>query len=545
MYSHTRQVFRRALRCACTFVLVLSALAATSFSSHAANGWGDDTLVYAWSGNVGPLNPHDYGANRMFAQALVYEPLVQYGEGGKIIPWLANSWVISTDGKVYTFSLREDVRFSDGSPFNAHAVVKNFDALRKNIQRHDWLATADFIESYKALDDFTFQLTLKQPYAAALQELSLVRPLRFLSPSAMPENGNTAEGIKAPIGTGPWILAETRKGEYDRFVRNESYWGTKPIMRQLVVKVVPDAETRAVAIETDEVDLIATAIADHGSAGVNPDAYEALSKDAAFAAVSSAPRNTRLLAVNTFKAPTNELAVRQAIARAINRPAIVKSVLLGQELPAEELLAKDIPYCDVPLTPYPFAPEEAAAILEKAGWILKPGEKFRSKDGQVLRLDVKFIANEAVMRVITEVVQSDLAKIGMDARPLGEEPSAFGASQTNGDFNMIFCESNGAPYDPFSYVAAMRVAGHADFQAQRGLPDKEELDKAITAALGTTAEAEIQTLFTAILTSLHDNVVYIPISRTIDKALYKKDKLAGFEFSPVSYELPFGKVRRP
>lgn len=545
MYSHSRQVFRRVMCRGCLFSFALLILAVASFPARAANGWDKDTLVYAWSGNVGPLNPHDYGANRMFAQALVYEPLVQYGEGGEIIPWLANSWTISPDGKVYTFSLREDVRFSDGTPFNASAVAKNFDAVRKNIQRHDWLATADLIESYVALDDFTFQLTLRQPYAAALQELSLVRPLRFLSPAAMPENGNTAEGIKAPIGTGPWILAETRKGEYDRFVRNDIYWGAKPLMRQLVVKAVPDAETRAVAIETDEVDLIATAIADHGSAGVNPDAYEVLSKDPAFTAVSSTPRNTRLLAVNTFKVPTNDLDVRQAIARAVNRPAIVENVLLNQELPAEELLAKDIPYCDISLTPYPFTPEGAAAILEGAGWTIKPGDKFRSKDGQVLSLDVKFIANEAVMRSIAEVVQSDLAKIGIDARPLGEEPSAFGASQTNGDFNMIFCESNGAPYDPFSYVAAMRVAGHADFQAQRGLPDKEELDKAITRALGTTDKAELQALFAIILTSLHDNVVYLPISRTIDKALYKKDKLAGFEFTPVSYELPFNKVCRP
>lgn len=539
------KAFPLSFRHACGCFLALFFLLFSLLPASAANGWDKDTLVYAWSSNVGPLNPHAYGANKMFAQALIYEPLVQYAEGGKIIPWLAESWTISPDGKVYTFNLRKDVKFSDGTPFTADAVVKNFDAVHMNIKRHDWLATADLIDSYKAVGPHTFELVLKQPYAAALQELSLVRPLRFLSPAAMPEDGNTAQSIKAPVGTGPWVLAESRKGEFDRFVRNDNYWGEKPQMRQLVVKVIPDAETRAVALESGEVDLIATAIADHGSAGVNPDAYAALSKDPAYATRESSPRNTRLLAMNTALFPTNELAVRQAIVRAIDRPSIIKGVLLGQEAPAEELLAKDIPFCDVALKPYPHSLEEAAAILDKAGWKLKSGEKFRTRDGKTLRLELKFIANESIMRSIAEVVQSNLARIGVDVKLMGEEPNAFGASQTDGAFNMIFCESNGAPYDPFSYVAAMRVAGHADYQAQRGLPQKKELDAAITKALATTDTKELQNLFTSILTMLHEEAVYVPVSRTIDKALFKKKNIKDFAFSPVSYELPLARISRP
>ena len=249
--------------------------------------------------------------------------------------------------------------------------------------------------------------------------------------------------------------------------------------------------------------------------------------------------------MNTALFPTNELAVRQAIVRGIDRQSILKGVLLGQEAPAEELLAKDIPFCDVALKPYPHSLDEAAAILDKAGWRLKSGDKYRTKDGKTLRLELKFIANENIMRSIAEVVQSNLARIGMDVQLKGEEPNAFGASQTDGGFNMIFCESNGAPYDPFSYVAAMRVAGHADFQAQRGLPQKKELDAAITRALATTDAKELQALFTTILTMLHDEAVYVPVSRTIDKALFKKKNIQDFSFSPVSYELPLGRVARP
>lgn len=503
-----------------------------------------DSLRYAWSANVGPLNPHGYGANKMFAQALVYEGLVLYGKDGAILPCLAETWDVSADGKTYTFHLRKDVFFSDGTPFNSAAVVKNFQAIIDNKKRHDWLETVRLTQSFTAPDPYTFVLTLQQPYAAALQELSLVRPLRFLSPSAFPPDNSTAGDISTPIGTGAWKLAETRKGEYDRFVRNESYWGKKPYLRELIVKVIPEAETRAIALQAGEIDLIATAISDHGSAGINADVFAQLAADPAYETRYSSPRNTRLLAINTYLAPTNDLAVRQAIAQAINRPALIKGILLDQELPANELLAPDIPYCNVDLAPYPLDPAHAAVLLEQAGWKLAPGDKFRKKEGKELTVTIKFIANEALMRSISEVAQSDLAAIGIKAHLLGEEVNAFGLSQQNGDFNLIFCESNGAPYDPFSYIAAMRNAGHADYQAQRGLPMKAELDANITAALAATDQQQLVDLFSSILHTLHDQVVYLPLSRTVDKAIYKKNNVTNFNFSPVSYELPFSSITR-
>lgn len=89
--------------------------------------------------NVGPLNPHLYSPNQMYGQAMVYESLVKYAEGGKIVPWLAESWKISADGKTYTFKLRKGVKFTDGTQFDADAVKKNVDAVLANRARHGWL----------------------------------------------------------------------------------------------------------------------------------------------------------------------------------------------------------------------------------------------------------------------------------------------------------------------------------------------------------------------------------------------------------------------
>ncbi len=507
----------------------------------AAEGFGDDTLVMGWSSHVGPVNAHGYGANMMFAQAFVYEPLVQYAEGGTIVPCLATSWEISPDGTVYTFHLRKDVLFSDGTPFNAAAVVKNFDAIFTRRDEHAWFTLMNLVDSYEAPDTHTVRLILTRPYAATLQELTFVRPVRFMSPAALTESG---EFTKA-VGTGPWVFVESRKGEYDVFKRNEHYWGTKPPIQSLVVKVIPHPEARAVALETNAVDILVSAMGDHGSAEVSPHAYAQLSNDDAYTALESAARHTRVLALHTNRHPTNDPAVRQAIVRAIDRKAILKGVLLEQELPAESLMPADVPFCDIALTPYPHNPQEAVTLLEAAGWHLSPDSAIRAKDGMPLEITLKFVANEQSMRAIGEVVQSNLRDIGIHVRLVGEEHVAFLRSQAEGSFDMIFSTSLGAPYAPFSYLTMMLVPDHADFAAQQGLKNKVALHAAIDTALSTTDEQQLRAAFSRIWRILHDEVVYVPLSRPVDKALYKKDRITDFSFGPVSYELNFATTRRP
>ncbi len=518
--------------------------------------WADtpkDTLVYAWSSHVGPLNPHDYGANMMFAQNLVYEPLVNYGSEGKILPGLATAWKLSPDKKTYTFTLRQGVQFSDGTPFTAKAVVDNFDAVFANKKRHDWMELIGRVATYKALDDFTFSLTLHTPYAATLQELTFVRPLRIASSKmvqALQENAKAAVKKEVrPVGTGPWVWQERKKGQYDLFVRNETYWNAKSLPahgpKKFMVKVIPDAEARAVALETGEIDIIATVMGDHGTAEIQPDAYALFAKDAAYATAQSMPRNTRIIAMNSGGGPLQDIQVRKAIMRAIDRPAILQGVLLGQELPAERLMSVDLPYCNVPLTPYPFDVEEAKKLLEAAGWKTVPNATYRQKDGKKLQLTLKFVAHESLMRAIAQVVQSNLAAIGIDLQLLGEEGVAFIESQRVGNFDLIFANSSGPPYAPYSYLGIMQVPGHPEYQAQRYIAEKSALDTAMKKALSATEEAEAQKYFAEIWRILHEAEIYVPLSFTVDKALYKKDLVEGFVFGPVSYDLDVTQVKKP
>ena len=99
---------------------------------------------------------------------------------------LAESWTISPDGKEYTFKLRQNVKFSDGSAFNAAIAKKNFDAIMKAVDNHSWLGFIAVLDKTEAVDEFTFKLTLKQAYYPTIQELSVVRPVRFLGEAGFP-----------------------------------------------------------------------------------------------------------------------------------------------------------------------------------------------------------------------------------------------------------------------------------------------------------------------------------------------------------------------
>ncbi|MUM77172.1 nickel ABC transporter, nickel/metallophore periplasmic binding protein [Pseudodesulfovibrio sp. F-1] len=501
-----------------------------------------DTLNYSWAANVGPLNPHAYSPSQMFAQAMVYEPLVRYGEGGGLEPWLAESWDISADGRTYTFHLRKGVTFSDGTPFDAAAAKKNFDAVLLNSQRHNWLEFINQIADTVAVDEHTFQLVLKNAYYPTLQELCLIRPMRFLSPSGFPEDGNTGKGIKAPIGTGPWVLAETRKGEHDLFVANERYWGNKPKFKRLLVKVIPDSDGRAVAFQTGQIDLIFGS-GGHGSGQIGIDTFNRFASMPGIETAISAPQATRVLAINSNLFPTSDLAVRQAILYGVNKAAMVKHIFLGVEPMADTLFSPDMPYCDLGLAPFAHDQQKAAALLDEAGWKQEKEAGYRTRDGRELAFDVCFVGNDSLQKSVAEVIQGDLKRLGIRVRLVGEEMDSFLTRQKSGEFGMIFGDTWGAPYDPHSFCSSMRKPAHADYQAQIGLPMKEEIDRKISEVLVSVDEEKRQELYRDILTTLHEQAVYLPLSYMTNITVHRPE-LKGVTFGPTKYEFPFELMSR-
>ncbi|WP_208246182.1 nickel ABC transporter substrate-binding protein (plasmid) [Rhizobium sp. T1470] len=493
----------------------------------------DPTLNFSWPMNVGPLNPHLYSPNQMFAQSMVYETLVRYQADGTIKPWLAESWVPSTDGRTYTFKLREDVKFSNGEAFDANAAKANFDAVLANRTRHAWLELANQIVSAEVVGQYQLRLTLKDAYYPLLQELALPRPFRFVAPSQF-KYGGTKDGIVAPIGTGPWKLTETLLGQRDVFMRNDSYWGQKPAYAQINVKVIPDPNTRAIAFETGEIDLI------YGTDGpISPDTFERFQKMGSYTTALSEPLETLVLAINTNRGATRDIAVRKAINHAVDKDTMIATILYGTQRRADTLFAPNVPYADIGLKPYGYDPAEARRLLDAAGWMGASEGGIRSKDGETLSIELCFIGTDAVSKSVSEIVQADLRKIGIEVKLIGEEESAIFARQHDGRFGLIFNRTWGAPYDPHAFVSSMRVPSHADYQAQLGLPDKAEIDAKIGQVLVSTDEATRQQLYRNIMTRLHEEAVYLPLSYVTAIAVAKPE-VGAIPFGAMSSEIPFG-----
>ena len=222
-------------------------------ASETGSSEAKEELVFVNYRDIRDLNPHLY-AGEMYAQEMLYETLVNITADG-YEGCLAESWDISDDGKTYTFHIRDGVKFSDGEVCDANAIKANFDAIIENKDRHTWLEMMNLLVGVSAPDDKTFVIELSEPYYPLLTELGVTRPFAMISPKAM-KDGSTKDGVNAYIGTGPYVLTDFVTDEYAIFEANENYWGEQPKIKKITVKVIPDNQTRILALEKGEIDMI-------------------------------------------------------------------------------------------------------------------------------------------------------------------------------------------------------------------------------------------------------------------------------------------------
>ena len=492
-----------------------------------AEGTKED-LIFVNYRDIRDLNPHLY-AGEMYAQEMLYEGLVNITADG-FEGCLAENWDVSEDGKVYTFHIRSGVTFSDGEKCDAYAIKANFDAILENKDRHTWLEMMHLLVGVDAPDENTFVIELSEPYYPLLTELGVTRPFAMISPKAM-KDGSTKDGVEAYIGTGPYVLSEFVTDEYAIFTANPDYWGEQPAIKKITVKVIPDNQTRILALEKGEIDLI------FGKNMIDADAVNQYMDKDGFTVALSDPTSTRQIVLNTTDPILSDKNVRIALQHATNKENISQGIFYGLEQPADTLFAKTVPYCDIDLEPYACDMVLAGQLLDEAGWLMG-SDGIREKDGQKLNLDLLYNSDSVTEKSIAEYLQSEYQSIGIALNIHGEEEQSYRDNMKAGNFSMVFNICWGMPYDPQSSLAAMRAPVYGDFAAQQGLEDKAEIDEAITKILVSTDETERQELYTYVLTRLHEDAVYIPLTYECNKAIYRSD-LKGFHFTQTQYEVPF------
>ena len=348
-----------------------------------------------------------------------------------------------------------------------------------------------------APDENTFVIEMSEPYYPMLTELGCIRPFAMISPNCM-INGSTKDGVNGHIGTGPYVLTDFVTDEYAVFERNENYWGNAPAIRKITVKVIPDNQTRIMALESGEIDLI------FGKNMIDADAISQYLDSDKFTVGLSDPTSTRHIVMNTTHEILGDPAVRKALQHATDRQTISDGIFYGLEQPADTLYATTVPYCNVGLKPYEYSTETAAQLLDEAGWVLG-SDKMRAKDGKQLALDLLYNSDSVTEKTIAEYLQSEYLKLGISMTIHGEEEQSYRDNMKAGNFDMVFNICWGMPYDPQSSLAAMRAPVYGDYAAQQGLEDKAEIDEAITKILTSTDETERQELYKSVLTNLHED----------------------------------------
>jgi nickel transport system substrate-binding protein len=499
----------------------------------------DDVLTVAWPRDVAEMNPHVYNPSQMFAQTMVYEPLIGYGENGKLEPKLAESWDISEDGKTYTFHLRKDVKFSDGSVFNAEVVKRNFDEVLRQTKEngtHSWLTVLTKIKDVTVEDEQTVKMTLTEPYYAMLQELAVARPVRVLGDAGFPEGDDTSKGVKEAVGTGPWMLKEYKADDYAIFSRNDNYWGELPKVKEVKVKVIPDAETSALALEKGDIDLII------GEGALSTDTFKELEKDEALETQISEPYATRQLVMNTTRDTLSDIRVREALTMAFDKANMVETITAGTEEKADHILSTNMPYtANIKPQEVAYDQEKAAKLLDEAGWKLKDGATVREKDGKPLEIELMYNAAETIQKTMAETLQSEWATIGVQVNLVSEELANQIKRFKGDDFDINFFSNYGTPYDPHTFVNIVASKGFGYSTTIASYDKKAQLEKDIHGVLTSTDEEKRQDMYTAILTTLQDQYSIVPISY-INKVAVYQDNVEGLEFAPNRDEHSFNDI---
>lgn len=519
--------------------MLVAALSGCGNNSAENSGNNDSTttagqkeeLVFVNYRDIRDLNPHLY-AGEMYAQNILYDGLIDVVEDG-FEGALAETWEISEDGLTYTFHIRQGVTFTDGTVCDANAIKANFDAILENSERHVWLAMMSVLESVETPDDSTFVIHLSAPYYPMLTELAMVRPFAMISPAAM-QDGSTMNGVNEYIGTGPYKLTDFVTDEYAVFEANENYWGEEPAIKKITVKVIPDNQTRILALEKGEIDLI------FGKNMIDADTIKNYEGNEDFSVSLSDPTSTRQIVMNTTDEILKDKYVRYALSYATNKAEISEGIFYGLEEVAETLYAKTVPYCDVDLEPFSYDAEKAAALLEESGWT-QGSDGILLKDGQKLELELLYNSDSVTEKNISEYLQSEYLKLGIKLNIHGEEEQSYRDRMKSGDFEMVFNISWGTPYDPQSSLSGMTGPVYGDWAAQQGLEDKAEIDEAINAIMLSVDETKRQELFDFVLTRLHEDAVYIPLTYECNKAIYTTE-LEGVTFTQSQYEVPFNEM---
>lgn len=453
----------------------------------------------------------------------IYEGLVRYAnQSSEIEPSLATNWETSDNGKIWTFHLRKDVLFHDGTSFDAEAVVFSF--ARQIDRTHAYFNhkakyarfALEHIEDMQAVDAHTVVIRLKKPYAPFLANLAMPMAAPIVSPAAVKRLGPLFEWN--PVGTGPFFLSgPTADAERTEFVLdlNAGYWGGAPGVKRLQFRIIKSTTLRFEEFQRGAVHVIDN---------LKPSDIPKIRQLPDAVMVQQPGMNVAYLAMNTRRAPFDNVLVRRAVNHAINKAMLIRFVYQGSAAPAATPVPPTIWGHNGGITDYDYDPKLAAELLAQAGW---PGGF--DTNIHVMTTPRPYMPDPLE---VARIIQQNLAALGVRATIISYPWREFLERVDDGEHDMCLLGWVGDNGDPDNFLYVLLDADNISKPTamNRAYFDNGEVHELLLKAQEVSDVKERARLYERAQEIIHDQAPWVPLAHAEQHIAYSS-RISGFIYN--------------
>jgi len=376
----------------------------------------------------------------------------------------------------------------------------------------------DLLDSITKTDDLTVVMKLKKPNAPIIANLAMdfatIESAEYAD--YLMKKGTPEQFDQIPVGTGPFIFVDYQKDAVIRFKANPDYWGGKPKIDDLVYAITPDPTARYAKLKANECQVMIAP---------NPADLDAMGKDPDIKLLKQAGLNIGYMAMNAQKPPFDKVEVRKAIAMAVDRDAILKEVYQGAGQKAKNPIPPTMWSYDDAIKDYPYDPAKAKKMLNAAG--------VDHLDSDLWWMPVQRPYNPNAKRM-AEMVQADLAKVGIDVKLVSYEWGEYRKRMQAGEHQMGFLGWTGDNGDPDNFLAVLLGCDKNGKPNANNIPKwcNAKFQEAINTAAEVSDQAERTKLYKAAQKIVHDEVPWLNIAHSTVYEPIRKE-VTGYKVSPL------------
>ncbi len=452
--------------------------------------WPPGYLVIALESNPTHLDPrYATDANSVRIAGLIFNSLTRTDEHSRFRPELAESWE-PVDELTYLFRLKKGITFQNGKPLTAQDVKFTYDSVLDPNNPSPWRGPLQLLKAIEQIGPYQIRFRLSSPYAPFLENSTL-----GIVPEGTPPHG--AGGKNSLIGSGPFSLQEFSPGEKVVLKANPSYWEGSPGVSGLVFKIVPDAIVRSLEFKKGTVDFIQN--------DIEPDMLPWLKKNTDASIITHQGTIFQYIGMNLDHPILKIREVRQAIAYAIDREAIIRHLLKGLATPATGLLSPSHWAYEPSVPRFPHDPEEAKRLLDRAGFRDPAG------DGSLPRFKLSYKTTTLdLSRRIAEAFKDQLKRVGIELEVRTYEWGTFYGDIKKGNFHLYSLSWVGI-MDPNIYYNLFHSQSTPPYGNNRGRYRNPEIDRLLERGRKSPSPEERKRIYSKVQKILALDLPAIPL----------------------------------